>query len=505
MQVEWQVASVSEWRAEALIFYVFENASEPLPGFKRWLQENGTWLTQSAALRDFRGKFKDAAVCYGPPEAPVTRLVLVGLGPEDKFDLDKLRGASAVGLRKCRELKLSAAGIPLSALAGLSCEAAPALAEVIIGGMLGLYRFDALKTRDLDPADYPERLLILSEDEPDEILRQVPPSAEAVVSGITLARDLTTAPANQVTPGFFVTTARELAETHGFRLQIIDMIMAQELGMRSFLAVAQGSQEPAAVIVLEHVPPGTEAEPPLVFVGKGITFDTGGISLKPADKMEMMKHDMAGAAAVLGAFDILGRTRIQRRVVGILPCTENMPGGKAFKPGDVIQSLANLTIEVISTDAEGRMILCDALAYAVTFQPAAIFDLATLTGACIVALGHQVAGVMGNREGLIEHIREIGLQVGERVWPLPLWDHYFESIRSDIADFKNVGDRSAGTIIGGIFLKQFVPDHIPWIHLDIAGTAWTDKDLLTAPKGATGFGVRIMVELARRWPDLRVD
>jgi len=371
--------------------------------------------------------------------------------------------------------------------------------------MLGLYRFDALKTRDLDPADYPERLLILSEDEPDETLRQVPPSAEAVVSGITLARDLTTAPANQVTPGFFVTTARELAETHGFRLQIIDMIMAQELGMRSFLAVAQGSQEPAAVIVLEHVPPGTEADPPLVFVGKGITFDTGGISLKPADKMEMMKHDMAGAAAVLGAFDILGRTRIQRRVVGILPCTENMPGGKAFKPGDVIQSLANLTIEVISTDAEGRMILCDALAYAVTFQPAAIFDLATLTGACIVALGHQVAGVMGNREGLIEHIREIGLQVGERVWPLPLWDHYFESIRSDIADFKNVGDRSAGTIIGGIFLKQFVPDHIPWIHLDIAGTAWTDKDLLTAPKGATGFGVRIMVEMARRWPDLRVE
>jgi len=182
-----------------------------------------------------------------------------------------------------------------------------------------------------------------------------------------------------------------------------------------------------------------------------------------------------------------------------------MPGGKAFKPGDVIQSLANLTIEVISTDAEGRMILCDALAHAVTFQPAAIFDLATLTGACIVALGHQVAGVMGNREGLIEHIREIGLQVGERVWPLPLWDHYFESIKSDIADFKNVGDRSAGTIIGGIFLKQFVPDHIPWIHLDIAGTAWTDKDLLIAPKGATGFGVRIMVELARRWPDLRVE
>ena len=325
-----------------------------------------------------------------------------------------------------------------------------------------------------------------------------------MVSGIALTRDLVTAPSNQVTPGFIVSTARELAETHGFRIQVIDLTLAEEMGMRAFLAVAQGSREPASVIVLEHAPPGTEQDPPLVFIGKGITFDTGGISLKPSDKMEMMKRDMAGAAAVLGTFDILGKEKIQRRVVGILPCTENMPGGRAYKPGDVIQSMANLTIEVISTDAEGRMILCDALAYAQTFQPAAILDLATLTGACIVALGNEVAGVMGNRESLIQQIREIGAQVGEKVWPLPLWDLYFEGIKSDIADFKNVGDRSAGTIIGGIFLKQFVPDHIPWIHLDIAGTAWTDKDLLTAPKGATGFGVRIMVELARRWPELGI-
>ena len=173
--------------------------------------------------------------------------------------------------------------------------------------------------------------------------------------------------------------------------------------------------------------------------------------------------------------------------------------------GDVINSLSNLTIEVISTDAEGRMILCDALTHALTAQPAAIVDLATLTGACIVALGNQVAGVMGNRENLIQKIQEIGTQVGERVWPLPLWDFYFESIKSDIADFKNVGDRSAGTIIGGIFLKQFVPEHIPWAHLDIAGTAWTDKDLLTSPKGATGFGVRILTELARRWDELGIE
>lgn len=504
MQIDWQIASVSDWQADAVLFYAFEKASEPLPGFKRWLEQSGTWLTQSLALRDFRGKFQDAAVFYGPSEAKISRVVLVGLGTSDKFDMDKLRGATVIGLRKMRELKLVSGAIPLSALEGLPVEPAPALQEVLMAGALGLYRFDALKTRDVEAADTPQKLLILSSEEPDEALRQTPLSADAVVSGIALTRDLVTAPSNQVTPGFIVSTARELAETHGFRIQIIDLTLAEEMGMRAFLAVAQGSREPASVIVLEHVPPGTEQDPPLVFIGKGITFDTGGISLKPSDKMEMMKRDMAGAAAVLGTFDILGKEKIQRRVVGILPCTENMPGGRAYKPGDVIQSMANLTIEVISTDAEGRMILCDALAYAQTFQPAAILDLATLTGACIVALGNEVAGVMGNRESLIRQIREIGAQVGEKVWPLPLWDLYFEGIKSDIADFKNVGDRSAGTIIGGIFLKQFVPDHIPWIHLDIAGTAWTDKDLLTAPKGATGFGVRIMVELARRWPELGI-
>ena len=504
MQIDWQIAVESDWRADAVLFYAFENAPEPLPGFKHWLETSGGWLTRSLALQDFRGKFQDLAVFYGPAEATISRVVLVGLGVLDKCDMDKLRGATVVGLRKCRELKLASMAIPLSALEGLPFETVPALQELLIAGALGLYRFDALKTRDVESAEYPERLLILSENEPDDALRRVPPAAEAMVSGITLARDLTTAPSKQVTPGFIVTTARELAETHGFRIQVIDMARAEELGMRAFLAVAQGSREPASVIVLEHLPPGMEQDAPLVFVGKGITFDTGGISLKPGEKMEMMKHDMAGAAAVLGAFDILGREKLARRVVGILPCTENMPGGKAYKPGDVLQSLANLTIEVISTDAEGRLILGDALAYALTFQPTLILDLATLTGACIVALGNQVAGVMGNREGLIRQIQEIGAQVGEKVWPLPLWDLYFESIKSDIADFKNVGDRSAGTIVGGMFLKQFVPDHVPWVHLDIAGTAWTDKDLLTTPKGATGFGVRIMVELARRWPELGI-
>ena len=504
MNVDWQIAPLSDWQADAILFYSFENTPEPLPGFKRWLEQSGSWLARTHALSDFRSKFQDVAVHYGPPEAKISRVIQVGLGSSDKFDMEKLRGATAIGLRKCRELKLTSVAIPLSAFEGLPLQTASALEEVLIAGPLGLYRFDALKTREIEAAVQPERLIILAPEEPDNALRRACSFAGAVVSGITITRDLVTAPANQVTPAFIVNRARELAESHGFRFRVIDTKMAEEMGMRAFLSVAQGSREPAYVIVLEHAPFGMERDAPLVFVGKGITFDTGGISLKPGDKMEMMKRDMAGAAAVLGTFEILGRAGIQRRVVGILPCTENMPGGQAYKPGDVIRSMADLTVEVISTDAEGRMILCDALTHALTFQPAAIVDLATLTGACIVALGNQVAGVMGNSEKLIRKIEEIGSDVGEKVWPLPLWDLFFENIKSDIADFKNVGDRAAGTIVGGIFLKQFVPDEVPWAHLDIAGTAWTDKDLLTAPKGATGFGVRILTELACRWHELGI-
>jgi leucyl aminopeptidase len=213
---------------------------------------------------------------------------------------------------------------------------------------------------------------------------------------------------------------------------------------------------------------------------------------------------MAGAAAVLGAFAALGKLAPPTRVVGLIPCSENMPDGKAYKPGDVIRSLAGLTIEVISTDAEGRMILCDALAYAQRYQPAAVIDLATLTGACIVALGDQVGSIMGNREAFVQKIQELALQVGERLWPLPLWDLYLDELKSDVADLKNVGSRKAGSIVGGMFLKQFVAQDLPWVHLDIAGPAWAEKDLPTTPKGASGFGVRLLVELAQRWPQLDI-
>jgi leucyl aminopeptidase len=302
-----------------------------------------------------------------------------------------------------------------------------------------------------------------------------------------------------VTPAFLARTASEIAWRFGFKVETIDLDAARSMGMGAFAAVAAGSAEPPSFIVLEHTPPGTENDPPLVFIGKGITFDSGGISLKPREKMEEMKQDMAGAAAVLGAFEAIGAAGLAKRVVGLMPCTENMPGGHAYKPGDVFRSYSGQTVEIISTDAEGRLVLCDALAYAAhRFKPALMIDIATLTGASIIALGRDVAAVMGNRESLVDSIRNTGASLGERFWPLPSWDFYFEALKSEVADMKNTADRSAGAIHAGIFLKQFVPDHIPWAHLDIAGTAWTDKDTGFCRKGATGFGVRTLFELVRK-------
>ncbi len=501
MQFEWQVAPLDRWQGDALLFFSFENAPTPLPGLKKWLEATGSRLTDSLAWKDFQGKPQEIVIHYEPAQSPFPRVLLVGLGPREKFDLDKFRSAMAAGMRKARDLRVTTLALSLDALRDLPGDRRRILEEALVVADTSLYRFDELKTRDVEATPFPEQFLLCTEDRPDEATEAIPRIAAAIASGICLARDLVVSPSNRVTPAYLAKTAQQLSATYGFKLEVLEFETAQTLGMGAFAAVAQGSSEPACMILLEHCPAGLENSPPFVYVGKGITFDTGGISIKPSANLEAMKQDMAGAAAVLGAFESIGRLSLRQRVIGILPCTENMPDGKAYKPGDVIKSLSGLTIEVITTDAEGRMVLCDALTYALRYKPAVMIDLATLTGACIIALGKQVAGVLSNRGELSDALQKLGLEVGERFWPLPLYDFYFESIKSDVADFKNVGDRSAGTIIGGIFLKQFVPEEIPWAHLDIAGTAWADKDQPTSPKGATGFGVRTLVELARR-PDL---
>jgi leucyl aminopeptidase len=267
-------------------------------------------------------------------------------------------------------------------------------------------------------------------------------------------------------------------------------------GMEALLAVAKGSCQPPRFIILEYHG-GATAERPTVLVGKGITFDSGGISLKPREGMEKMKNDMAGGAAVLGTVTAAARLGLPVNLVGLIPCAENLPGGRAYKPGDLVRSMAGKTIEIVNTDAEGRLVLCDALHYAQKYRPAALIDLATLTGACVVALGTFSSGVMGNDVRLVKALQQAGEASGERLWELPLWDEYGELMKSDVADLKNAGGATAGTISAGWFLKQFA-GKAKWAHLDIAGTAWEEKGRPYLPKGATGIGVRLLIEFLRK-------
>jgi leucyl aminopeptidase len=328
--------------------------------------------------------------------------------------------------------------------------------------------------------------------------------AETIGAGICLARDLVTLPPNVATPTVLAEKAKKMAARAGINFRTIQRAEAEKLKMGAFLAVAQGSDEPGLMVVMDYRP-AKEKTAPVVLVGKGITFDSGGISIKPAERMDRMKHDMAGAAAVIGTMQVIAALKLPLRVVALIPLTENLPSGKAYKPGDVIRSFSGLTIEVINTDAEGRMVLADALSYASRYEPQAILDFATLTGACIIALGDGVAGLIGNDDELLARIQGAAEKSGERVWQLPSWDSYFELLKSDVADFKNVDGRKAGAIIGGLFLKQFVPEGVPWVHFDIAGCVWEEKERPLVPKGATGMGVHLLLQLLEGWQPLGED
>src|SRR5690242_4681769 len=315
---------------------------------------------------------------------------------------------------------------------------------------------------------------------------------DAIAAGQRLTRYLQMLPGNVCTPAYLADRAKQLADEYGFTLTVFDRAQLQREGMGALLAVAQGSAQEPRFIVLEYRGAGEAA--PVALVGKGVTFDSGGISIKPAQNMEDMKFDMSGAAAVLGTFEVLGRLKPKVNVVGIIPSTENLPSGTAVKPGDVVKSHLGKTIEIINTDAEGRLILCDALSYLRRYKPAAVIDIATLTGAVVVALGAHAIGAMGTDEALLAEVRDAGERSGERCWPLPLWDDYRDMLKSDTADVKNSGGRGAGSITGGWFLKEFVEGY-PWVHLDIAGTAYTEGEAPHQTKGPTGVGVRLFSEL----------
>jgi leucyl aminopeptidase len=452
----------------------------------------GGVVARAITSGDFKGKRDETTLLY-PGGAKPERVVLVGLGKPAEVTRTTIRRAAAVAAKRARALgakRLAFAVVP-EARNGVS---ARDLGQVAVeGAAQGAWAFTELKKAPADEAR-PEVEAVTLVCEPQDAKEMAAGGrvGDAVAAGHRLTRYLQMLPGNVCTPSYLAERAKQLADQHGFTLTVFDRAKLEQEGMGALLAVAQGSAQEPRLIVLEHRGGGKDAAP-VALVGKGVTFDSGGISIKPSQNMEDMKYDMSGAAAVLGTFETLGRLKPKLNVVGIIPATENLPSGTAVKPGDVVKSHFGKTIEIINTDAEGRLILCDALSYVRRFKPAAVIDIATLTGAVVVALGQVAIGEMGNDEALLAEVREAGERAGERCWPLPLWDEYRDLLKSDIADVKNSGGRGAGSIAGGWFLKEFVEGY-PWVHLDIAGTAYTDGEGPHQAKGPTAVGVRLFTE-----------
>jgi len=450
----------------------------------------GGVVARAITSGDFTGKRDETALLYcGAGKAE--RVLLVGVGKPGEVTRSSVRRAAAVAGKRARALGAKQVAFALAQEARNNVSARDLGQVVVEGAAQGAWAFTELKAAPEEPKPELEALAIVCDQREAKDVAAGRQVGDAVAAGHGLTRYLQMQPANVCTPSYLAERAKQLADAYGFTLTVLDRAGMQQEGMGALLAVAQGTQQEPRFIVLDYRGAGEAA--PIALVGKGVTFDSGGISIKPAQNMEDMKFDMSGAAAVLGTFDAVGRLKPRLNVVGLIPSTENLPSGSAVKPGDVVRSHFGKTIEIINTDAEGRLILCDALSYVRRFKPAAVLDIATLTGAVVVALGHVAIGAMGNDDVLVDEVREAGERAGERCWPLPLWDDYRDLLKSDIADVKNSGGRGAGTIAGGWFLREFVNGY-PWVHLDIAGTAYTDGEGPHQTKGPTAVGVRLFTE-----------
>ena len=495
MEIKVEQGSIEASAADTLIVNLFEGVTTPGGATGALDRALGGAVSDLVAGGDVKGKAGEVAVLYPRGAVGARRVLVVGLGKAEAFDVEGVRRASAAAIKRARDLNAQhvATIVHGAGIGGL--DAAAAAQATIEGALLATYRFAAQKQREA--ANEIASLTIVERDAARlDTIRQGAALGEAVAGGVALARDLVNMPPNVATPTRLAEQAREIAAARGMDVTIGDRAWAAERNMGAFLAVAQGAGEPPAFIILEHNADRSDL-PAIVLVGKGITFDTGGISLKPGDRMWEMKSDMGGAAAVLGAMDVVGRLNLPLRVIGITPCTENMPDAAAYRPADVITASNGKTIEIISTDAEGRMVLADALVYAAQYEPAAVIDLATLTGACVVALGTGVAaGIFCNDDGLRDGLLAAADATYERLWPLPLYDDYRRSINSEVADMKNTGGRFGGVGTSAVFLREFTG--YPWAHLDIAGVALAEKSGDYAPVGGTGFGVRLLVEYLRR-------
>lgn len=424
--------------------------------------------------------------------------LIVGLGKAKELSLERVRQFAGTAARAVRARGFKQLVLPVLRERNLGPAEVVAQATVE-GALLGLYRYDKLKRVPKHERNKRIDAITLVVERSGDVApaKRAVEKAEVIAEAVYLVRDLINGPSNIITPTYLAHQAKAIAKQHRLKCTVIPFPQLKRLGFGGLVGVAQGSAHPAQFIVLDYSPPRAKAT--FALCGKGITFDSGGISIKPSAKMEQMKYDMSGAAAVMGTIQAAATLKFPYRVVGIIAATENLPSGTAQKPGDVVKTLSGKTVEVINTDAEGRLVLADCLHYAKRYKPTAVVDLATLTGACVVALGAEAVGLMTKDERLAARLNQAGKETYERVWRLPLWDEYAPQLKSDVADLKNVTDTGqAGTITAAKFLEEFA-EGLPWAHLDIASTAWTERDKPYVPKGAVGIGVRLLIELMEKW------
>ena len=504
MRITVQQNTLRKLPAEAVALFVPEDKKLFDAEISQLKKIFGTMIDDIVKHEEFHGKESETISFLTHKKLPAKRIYLAGIGKVENVSLERFRRAAASVAKNARSLKIKYLGFRVATADFGSDEklTIPNTGGAITeGAILSLYAFDKYITeKKKERSNINSIILFDSRKEKIHALKDGVQRARIICEGTILARDLANAPPNEIYPETLADIARKSADKYGHTATIWDKKKIEKEGFGGLLAVSAGSVRPPRFIILEHKPAQGNSDT-IVLIGKGITFDSGGISIKPSAGMSEMKMDMSGAAAVIGTVEVAARLKIPSRIIGLIPATENLPSGSAMKPGDIIRHYGGRTSEVDNTDAEGRLILADALAYATIYNPKAIIDLATLTGACVVALGNHATGMMGNDEELMKKLTAAGNATHERVWQLPLFEEYEKQIKSDIADVKNVGGRWAGAITAALFLKKFLPKNknYRWVHLDIAGTAMLEEAQPYTPKGGSGVGVRLLVEFLQNW------
>jgi len=497
MKITAERSTLRQTKTDAVAVFVLEDRKLFQQQIANLRKTTKIRVDQAVDLEEFKGKDSEILFVHTEKKISAPRLLIVGLGEAKNLTLEKFRRGAASAAKRARSLKAKHLAFQLPDMPNGFSEPAEDVSQAIVeGAVLSLYKFDKYLTEKKDKEGKVAAIAVFDPNETNvKRIKKGTNAARIICEAAYLARDLENAPGNEIYPETLAAAAKKSAEQYGFTATVWNKKKIEEEGFGGLVGVNAGSVRPPVFVILEYK--GSDAAP-VVLVGKGITFDTGGISIKPSANMAEMKMDMSGAAAVIGTVEAAARLRLPVHLVGLIPSTENMPSGSATRPGDIIKHYGGKTSEVDNTDAEGRLVLADALAYAAKYKPAAVIDLATLTGACVVALGHHATGMMGNDSRLMDELKTAGERSYERVWELPLFEEYEKQIKSDVADVKNVGGRWAGAITAALFLKKFIGNY-KWVHLDIAGTAILEEDLPYAPKGGSGVGVRLLIEFLKKW------